>query len=94
LLTALLYTNHPTPNTQYQSPNGYTLLRSRIHDINGVVDPSGVGDAFMAGMLHCAFQPEMTEQYLLDYALAAAAMKNTIIGDFNLATDDEILAVL
>ena len=94
LLTALLYTNHPTPNTQYQSPNGYTLLRSRIHDINGVVDPSGVGDAFMAGMLHCAFLPGMTEQYLLDYALAAAAMKNTIIGDFNLATDEEITAVM
>ena len=35
-----------------------------------------------------------TEQYLLDYALAAAAMKNTIIGDFNLATDDEITAVM
>ena len=87
LLTALLYTAAPTPDTSH-------LLRSRIHDINGVVDPSGVGDAFMAGMLHCAFQPGMTEQRLLDYALAAAAMKNTIIGDFNLATDEEITAVM
>ncbi len=94
LLTALLYTAHPTPPSAYRSPDGYTLLRSRIHDINGVVDPSGVGDAFMAGMLHCAFQREMTEQFLLDYALAAAAMKNTIIGDFNLANDDEIQSVM
>ena len=83
--------SHPSPLTPHPQ---YPLLRSRIHDINGVVDPSGVGDAFMAGMLHCAFQPGMTEQRLLDYALAAAAMKNTIIGDFNLATDEEILAVL
>ena len=88
LLTALLYTAAPDPE------GAYTLLRSRIHDINGVVDPSGVGDAFMAGMLHCAFQPGMTEQRLLDYALAAAAMKNTIIGDFNLATDEEITSVM
>ena len=87
LLTALLYTAE-TPDGPYQ------LLKSTINDINGVVDPSGVGDAFMAGMLHCAFQPGMTEQRLLDYALAAAAMKNTIIGDFNLATDEEITAVM
>ncbi len=82
------------PEASASGPAPYTLLRSRIHDINGVVDPSGVGDAFMAGMLHCAFQPAMTEQRLLDYALAAAAMKNTIIGDFNLATDEEIQAVM
>ena len=87
LLTALLYTNVPLGGT-------YTLLQSRIHDINGVVDPSGVGDAFMAGMLHCAFLPGVSEQHILDYALAAAAMKNTIIGDFNLATDEEIMAVI
>ena len=95
LLTALLYTNHPLEGVEGSEKEGtYHLLKSVIHGINGVVDPSGVGDAFMAGMLHCAFQPGMTEQYLLDYALAAAAMKNTIIGDFNLATDDEIKAVL
>jgi 2-dehydro-3-deoxygluconokinase len=34
------------------------------------------------------------EQQALNYALAAAALKNTIPGDFNLATEDEIQAVL
>ena len=92
LLTALLYTNQGVNGSE--GNDTYTLLRSRIHDINGVVDPSGVGDAFMAGMLHCAFLPGISEQQILDYALAAAAMKNTIIGDFNLATDDEIKAIL
>ena len=90
LLTALLYTNQGAKG----GDGGYTLLRSRIHDINGVVDPSGVGDAFMAGMLHGASLKGVGEQYILDYALAAAAMKNTIIGDFNLATDEEIKSVL
>ena len=92
LLTALLYTCKGVNGSERD--DRYTLLRSRIHDINGVVDPSGVGDAFMAGMLHCASLPDIGEQHLLDYALAAAAMKNTIVGDFNLATDEEIQAAI
>ncbi len=100
LLTALLYTcenrgeRREERGETLQSPNGYRLLRSVIHDINGVVDPSGVGDAFMAGMLHATGQENVSEQWLLDYSLAAAAMKNTIVGDFNLATDDEILSAM
>ena len=103
LLTALLYTCEERGERREErgeraetlhSPNGYRLLRSVIHDINGVVDPSGVGDAFMAGMLHATGQENVSEQWLLDYSLAAAAMKNTIVGDFNLATDDEILSAM
>ncbi|MBQ4391814.1 MAG: sugar kinase [Prevotella sp.] len=90
LLTALLYTNVGDKETA----DGYRLLKGCIHDINGVVDASGVGDAFMAGMLHAIGQPGATEQWILDYALAAAALKNTIVGDFNLATDDEIQSLL
>jgi 2-dehydro-3-deoxygluconokinase len=77
-----------------ETADGYRLLKGCIHDINGVVDASGVGDAFMAGMLHAIGQPGATEQWILDYALAAAALKNTIVGDFNLATDDEIQSLL
>jgi 2-dehydro-3-deoxygluconokinase len=87
LLTALLYTCEGEGDS-------YRLLRAPIHDINGVVDPSGVGDAFMAGMLHVTGMKQVSEQWLLDYALAAAAIKNTIVGDCNLATDDEILAAM
>jgi len=90
LLTALLYTNAGDKETA----DGYRLLKGCIRDINGVVDASGVGDAFMAGMLHAIGQPGATEQWILDYALAAAALKNTIVGDFNLATDDEIQSLL
>jgi len=86
LLTALLYTS--------DDGNSYELLKAPIHDINGVVDPSGVGDAFMAGLLHSvrAFPDDPQQQ--LNYSLAASALKNTIPGDFNLATDDEIRELL
>ena len=33
-------------------------------------------------------------QKQLNYSLAAAALKNTIPGDFNLSTEDEILDVM
>ena len=82
LLTALLYTTDDGQN--------YELLKAPIHDINGVVDPSGVGDAFMAGLLHSVNAFPDNPQRQLNYSLAASALKNTIPGDFNLATDDEI----
>ena len=79
-LTALLYTND-------------TLLQAPIMDIPDVVEPVGVGDAFMGGWLHAIslFPNDMQKQ--LNYSLAAAALKNTIPGDFNLSTEDEILDV-
>ena len=86
LLTALLYTSNDGQN--------YQLLKSAIHDINGVVDPSGVGDAFMAGLLHAVQAFPDDDQKQLDYSLAASALKNTIAGDFNLATNEEILTVI
>jgi len=86
LLTALLYTSADGQH--------YDLLKAPIHDINGVVDPSGVGDAFMAGLLHAVQAFPDDDQKQLNYSLAASALKNTIAGDFNLATDDEILTII
>ncbi len=80
-LTALLWSNGK-------------LLEAPIYDIPDVVDPVGVGDAFMAGLLHSLDAFPNDEMMKLNYALAAAAMKNTIPGDFNLATDEEIMAVI
>ncbi len=81
LLTALLWTDGE-------------LLKAPINDINGVVDASGVGDAFMAGMLHALQAYPDNSQKQLNYSLAASTLKNTIPGDFNLATDEEITALL
>ena len=87
LLTALLYSSD-------DGGKSYQLFKAPIHDINGVVDPSGVGDAFMAGLLHSVNAFPDNPQLQLNYSLAASTLKNTIPGDFNLATDDEIRELL
>ena len=70
------------------------LLQAPIMDIPDVVDPVGVGDAFMGAWLHALRLHPEDKQKQLNYALAAAALKNTIPGDFNLSTEDEIMEVL
>lgn len=57
--------------------------------LNGIVDRIGAGDAFAAGLLHKQ-QAGAAMQDVIDFALAAAAFKHSIAGDFNLATEDEI----
>ena len=80
-LTALLFTDN-------------TLLEAPIIDIPDVVDPVGVGDAFMGGFLHAISLFPGDRQRQLNYSLAAASLKNTIPGDFNLSTEEEILATM
>ena len=80
-LTALLWTSGK-------------LLQAPILDIPDVVDPVGVGDAFMAGLLHAIYAFPDDEQMALNYSLAASALKNTIPGDFNLASNEEIMDVV
>ncbi len=78
LLTGLLYADG-------------VLYHTGIVDINPVLDPMGVGDAFIAAYLHAHFRWKGQHQKHLDYALTASAMKNTIIGDFNLLSEREVL---
>ena len=70
------------------------LLQAPIIDIPDVVDPVGVGDAFMGAWLHAIRLFPEDKQKQLNYSLAAAALKNTIPGDFNLSTEEEILDML
>jgi 2-dehydro-3-deoxygluconokinase len=71
-----------------------TLLQAPIIDIPDVVDPVGVGDAFMGAWLHAISLFPDDKQKQLNYSLAAASLKNTIPGDFNLSTEEEILDVM
>ena len=71
-----------------------TLLQAPVIDIPDVIDPVGVGDAFMGAWLHAISLFPNDKQKQLNYSLAAAALKNTIPGDFNVSTEDEILDVM
>lgn len=70
------------------------LYTTRVYDIEPIVDPMGVGDAFIAAYLHAYQHWYNDPQKCLDFSLTASALKNTIPGDFNLNTEDEIFEVL
>ena len=67
------------------------LFLAPIADIPEAKDPIGVGDAFMGGWLHAVRVFPNDFQKQLEYSLAAASLKSTIPGDFNLSTHDEIM---
>ena len=70
------------------------LYSTRIYDITEVVDPMGVGDAFIAAYLHSYMKWGDDNQHCLDFSLAASAVKNSIVGDFNLVDEEEINRIM
>jgi 2-dehydro-3-deoxygluconokinase len=58
-------------------------LKSRTYSLDGIVDRVGAGDAFAAGILHGRIAG-LADQDTLELAAAAAALKHSIRGDFNL----------
>ena len=67
--------------------------RTESRPLNPIVDRIGGGDAFAAGVIH-GLLAGLSEADTLDFAVAAAALKHTIPGDFNLATLADVEALL
>ena len=68
-------------------------FRSRTHELRGIVERIGSGDAFAAGMLygvHCGFDL----QHVVQFAAAAASMKHSLATDYSQATAEELEALL
>ena len=59
-------------------------------DITHIVDRVGGGDSFMAGLIYglTTYQEDM--QKAINFAVAASALKHTIMGDFNLVSVAEV----
>ncbi|MFW5552552.1 MAG: PfkB family carbohydrate kinase, partial [Prevotella pectinovora] len=70
------------------------LYTARVYDIDNVLDPMGVGDAFIAAYVHAFSKNGNDNKKCLDFALAASALKNTIPGDFNLVTEEEVEEII
>ncbi len=68
------------------------LYSTRIYDIQPIIDPMGVGDAFVGAYIHAHEKWRDENQYNLDFSLSASALKNTIPGDQNLVSEEEIIS--
>lgn len=68
------------------------VCRSRQYEIQ-IVDRVGTGDAFAAGLL-CGLVSGHDMQRTIDFAVAAACLKHSIPGDFNLVSRDEVEQLL
>ncbi len=73
------------------APDG--AFHSRRHELRGIVERIGSGDAFAAGLLYgvrSGFDP----QHAVEFAAMAASVKHSLATDFNQATAAEIEALL
>jgi 2-dehydro-3-deoxygluconokinase len=70
------------------------LIPAHTYAIDHVVDSVGVGDAFAAGMIYGLINYPQDDATALEFAVAAATLKNTIYGDFNLVTADEVKTLM
>lgn len=73
--------------------DGDTMYESREYDIPDINDRIGAGDAFMASLIF-QLSKNAPPQYATEFATAAAALKHTIQGDFNLVSETEIIALM
>ncbi len=64
-----------------------------VYDIIPIVDRVGSGDAFMGGLIH-GLRKYDDPQSALNFAAAAACLKHSIPGDFNLASTSEVEALM
>ena len=72
--------------------DGNEFYESKRYDINPIIDRVGGGDAFSGALIH-GLLTMPTQGEALEFAVAASALKQTIPGDFNLVTADEVKAL-
>jgi 2-dehydro-3-deoxygluconokinase len=70
-----------------------SVVSTRSYELEAIVDRIGTGDAFAAGILH-GLLIGTDEQHSLDFALAAAVLKHSVPGDFNLVTAAQVSELL
>ncbi|MCO6176268.1 sugar kinase [Flavobacterium sp. NRK F10] len=70
--------------------DGNKIFTSAVREVHPVVDRVGTGDAFMGGLLYSLISQPNDLQRALNFAVAACCLKHTILGDYNLATLQEV----
>lgn len=72
--------------------DGSEFYESRRYDIDPIIDRVGGGDSFSGGLIH-GLLTMSSQGEALEFAVAASALKQTIPGDFNLVSADEVKAL-
>lgn len=90
LLQRLVSTHREQVNADHNRLAGLMFTRSEtlesaVHDIAGIVDRIGGGDAFAAGIFH-GLLTGASDAGALDYGIACACLKHAQPGDASLAT--------
>ena len=62
--------------------DGENFYVSRRYELKPIVDRVGGGDSFSAGIIH-GLASGKSQEWALEFAVAASALKHTIPGDFN-----------
>ena len=70
--------------------DGKSIYKAAVKEVTPVVDRVGTGDAFMGGLVYSLIATPENLQRNIDFAVAACCLKHTIVGDYNLATLQEI----
>jgi 2-dehydro-3-deoxygluconokinase len=73
--------------------DGNEFYTSTRYDIKMIVDRVGGGDSFSAGLIH-GLKTKADMKEALEFAVAASALKHTILGDFNLVSVDEVESLM
>jgi 2-dehydro-3-deoxygluconokinase len=72
---------------------GKKLHQSREYDLPAIVDRIGAGDAYMAGLIY-GWMNNKSHSDTVEFATAASAWKHAVEGDSNIATVDDINALI
>jgi len=82
--------DHHSLSAMMLTRNG-EVHRAAAMNLTAIVDRIGAGDAFAAGVLH-GLMTDMGEESSLCFGLAAACLKHSIPGDFNLLGVEDVAA--
>ncbi len=88
-------------NQKSASSNGYRgylwhnneIVCSSEYNIDDIVERIGAGDAFMAGLIYGLHQNQPLQQ-IIEFATACGVMKQSIVGDINVATKEEVEMII
>ncbi len=87
-LRGSLSASHNTWAAVLWSQGGF--YASPSYDITHIIDRVGTGDSFVGGLIYSLIQKADEPQLALNYAVAASALKHTVVGDFNLTSRKEV----